>query len=145
MRAREPLQREVFRPYRLLGLAMAFAGLLWSGVFVYLFTFDWVPWRTWASVVFFMTFFAVATRYYWRAAIVVDGQSLTYRGFLVTRCFGVNDIRKLDVVPGIITVYAIRLADRAVHFTSLFARHRVLAELLVQRAGLSSSPLGGAG
>lgn len=130
---------EVFRPYRLLALAMAGAGALWISVGALLLTFDDVHWKTWASVVFFICFFGVATWYYWRSAIFVEGQSFTHRGFLRTRRCGLADIRKLEIAPGIITVYSVRVSNQVVHFTSLFARHRALAKLLVERAGLAGS------
>jgi len=44
---------------------------------------------------------------------------------------------KVDVVPGPVTVYAVRLRGQLVHFTSFFAQHRRLMELLVDRAGLA--------
>lgn len=139
MRAPQEKPAEVFRPNRLLAAAMAAAGALWVAVGVLLFTFDDVHWKTWASVVFFICFFAVSTRYYWRSAIVVEGESFTYRGLLRTRRCGLEDIRKLEIAPGLITVYSVRVADHVMHFTSLFTRHRTLAQLLVDRAGLASS------
>jgi hypothetical protein len=132
--------RQVFRPNRLLAAAMAGAGALWLGVFIYLCTFDGVPLSTMLSVLFFIAFFAVSLLYYARSAIVVEGGQLVYRGLVRTLRFGFQDIRKVDVVPGIITVYAIRLPGRFVHFTSLFTQHRRLAQLLVERAGLAPLP-----
>ncbi len=139
MRVPEERATEVFRPYRLLAFAMACAGALWIGVAVLLATFDDVHWKTWASVAFFICFFAVSTWYYWRSAIFVEGHSFTYRGFLRTRRCGLSDIRKLEIAPGLITVYSVRVSNQVMHFTSLFARHRTLAQLLVDRAGLASS------
>ncbi|MCI0571847.1 MAG: PH domain-containing protein [Myxococcaceae bacterium] len=129
--------RQVFRPSRILATLTAVSGLLWLGVFVYLCTFRGVPLHLFASVVFFVALFAVATVYYGRSAIVVEGSQLTYRGMVRTLQFGFQDIRKLDVLPSLITVYAIRLPGRLVHFTSLFPQHRRLAQLLVEQAGLA--------
>ncbi|MGQ0506456.1 MAG: PH domain-containing protein, partial [Myxococcaceae bacterium] len=51
------------------------------------------------------------------------------------------DIRKLDVLPGPVTVYAIRGEGRLVHFTSFFKHHQALMALLVERAGLAPTHL----
>jgi hypothetical protein len=127
----------VFRPYRGLAAAMAVAGLLWAGVFVYLLSFDGVPLVTWLSTAFFIVFFAVSLTYYARSAIVLDARGMTYRGMVRTQRFSFADIRNVHVLPGPVTIYAVRGKDRLVHFTSFFSQHRTLMELLVQRAGLS--------
>lgn len=130
-------ERQVFRPSPVLAVLMALAGLLWLGVLLYLSTFRGVPLRTLLSALFFVAFFAVAFLYYARSAIVVEGRQLIYRGMVRTRRFRVQDIRKLDVLPSLITVYAIRLPGKLVHFTSLFPHHQRLARLLVEQAGLA--------
>ena len=134
-------QPEVFRPHRILAVVMALAGLLWVATGALLLTFDGVPWKTWASVAFFIVFFAVSTGYYARSAIVVEGESLTYRGILRTRRCGMSEIRKLEILPGLITVYSIRVSEGVMHFTSLFSRHQALARLLVDRSGLTTAPV----
>lgn len=137
----QPPKPEVFRPHRILAVVMALAGLLWVGTGVFLFTFDGVPWKTWASVAFFIVFFALATGYYARSAIVVEGESLTCRGIMRTRRYGLSEIRRLEILPGIITVYSIRVSEGVMHFTSLFSRHQALARLLVDRSGLTTAPV----
>jgi hypothetical protein len=137
MGARDALEgRQVFRPSRVLAVLMAAAGALWLAVLLYLSTFEGVPLRLYLSCGFFILFFAVAFLYYARSAIVVEGRQLTYRGLVRTMHFRLQDIRRLEVLPSIITVYAIRLPGQLVHFTSLFPHHRHLAQLLVERAGL---------
>jgi bacteriorhodopsin len=116
---------------------MGVAGLLWVAVLVYLMTFEGVPARTFLSALFFVAFFGVSHAYYARAAIEVDSGGVTYRGMVRTERFAFKDILKLDVWPGLVTVYAIRARDRGVHFTSFFSHHRRLVELLVERAGLA--------
>jgi hypothetical protein len=115
---------------------MAAAGLLWLAVLGYLLTFDGVPLKTWLSTAFFIVFFAVSLAYYGRTRIVVDAGGITYRGMVRTRRFLFDDIRKVDVLPGLVTVYAIRCREGLVHFTSFFQHHQHLARLLVERAGL---------
>lgn len=116
---------------------MGVATLLWLGVLFYLLRFDGVPVQTFLSAVFFVLFFAVSVTYYGRTRIVVDSAGMTYRGMVRTRRFSFSDIRKVDVLPGLVTVYAVRGSRGFVHFTSLFDQHRHLARLLVERAGLS--------
>lgn len=116
---------------------MAAAGVLWVTVLVYLLRFDDVPVKTFLAVIFFVVFFAVSLVYYARTRIVVDARGITYRGMVRTRHYSFQDIRKVDVMPGPVTVYAIRdTCGGFVHFTSFFQHHRRLAALLVERAGL---------
>ena len=115
---------------------MLIAGLFWIAVFVYLLRFDHVPLRLMLGPVFFIAFFGLALAYYGRTAIFVDAGGLTYRGLVKTRRVGYEEIRNVDVLPGLVTVYAIAAPAARLFFTSLFAHHRRLAELLVERAGL---------
>lgn len=137
----KPPKTEIFRPHRLLACVMACAGLLWVAAGGLLLTFEGVEWKTWASVAFFIVFFAVSTWYYARSAIVVEGESLIWRGLWRTRKFGMSEIRKLEILPGIITVYSVRVSEGVMHFTSLFSRHQTLARLLVDRSGLTTAPV----
>ena len=116
---------------------MGVATLLWLGVLLYLLRFDGVPVQTFLSALFFVLFFAVSVTYYGRTRIVVDAGGITYRGMVRTRRFSFSDIRKVDVLPGPVTVYAVRGNRGLVHFTSLFSHHQHLARLLIERAGLS--------
>ena len=128
---------EVFRPRPVLAIAMGIAALLWLFVLVYLMQFEGVPAKTFVSAIFFVVFFGVSLTYYARTAIVVDGGGVTYRGLVRTDYFPFRDILKVDILPGPVTVYAVRGRGRGMHFTSFFAQHRRLLELLVERAGLA--------
>ena len=128
---------EVFRPRPVLAAAMAVAALLWIFVLVYLMQFEGVPAKTFISAIFFVVFFGVSLSYYARTAIFVDGGGVTYRGLVRTDYFAFGDILKVDILPGPVTVYAVRGRGRGMHFTSFFTQHRRLMELLVERAGLS--------
>jgi hypothetical protein len=130
--------RQVFRPRRILAALMAGAGLLWISVLGYLMSFEGVPLQTFLAALFFVVFFAVSLMYYGRSSIVVDERGITCRGMVRTRRFSFTDIHKVDVLPGPVTVYAIRGRGGFVHFTSFFLHHRRLAALLVERAGLSA-------
>ena len=138
MESRPNPKPQVFRPRRLLAFLMAGAGLLWAAVLVYLLHFEGVPFKTFFAVGFFLVLFSLSGAYYGRTAIFVDSKGVTYRGVVRTRRFSFADIRKVDVLPGPgLIVYAIRGRGREVHFTSFFAHHRRLMQLLVERAGLS--------
>lgn len=116
---------------------MGAAGLLWVSVLVYLLSFEGVPLKMFLAVIFFVVFFGVSVMYYARTRIVVDARGLTYRGMVRTRHFSFKEIRKVDVLPGPVIVYAVRDSGGGlVHFTSFFQHHRRLAALLVERAGL---------
>jgi hypothetical protein len=128
---------EVFRPKRPLAIVMGAAGLLWIGVFFYLLQFERVPLETLLSTLFFIVFFAASVTYYARTSIEVDQAGMTYRGMVRTRRLGFDEILRIEVLDGPVTVYAVRARSLRVHFTSFFADHRRLAELLVERAGLS--------
>jgi hypothetical protein len=117
---------------------MGAAGILWLGLLVYLLmSFQDVPAQTFLAVIFFIVLFAVSLTYYARTRIVVDARGITYRGMVRTRTFSFTEIRKVDVLPGPVTVYAIRTNGGFVNFTSFFLHHRRLAALLVERAKLS--------
>jgi hypothetical protein len=134
----ESAGRQVFRPRRVLAALMAAAGILWVTVLVYLLlSFEDVPAKTFLAAIFFIVFFAVSLTYYARTRIVVDARGITYQGMVRTRRFSFKEIHKVDVLPGPVTVYAIRTNGGFVNFTSFFQHHRRLAALLVERAGLS--------
>lgn len=129
-------ENHVFRPHRLLALLMAGSGVLWAFALGWLLTFNGVPFKLLLGTGLFVGFFALATLYYARTLVAVDRSGVTYRGMMRTRRFIFGEIRRVDVFPGPITIYAIRGPRDFCHFTSFFPGHRSLAELLVQRAGL---------
>ncbi len=134
--AEQPL---IFRPFVVLPVLMAVAGALWTGVLVYLLTFDGIPTQTLLSAGGFALFFALAVLYYGRSAVVVDETGVTWRGMVSRSRVPWSDIRRMHVLPGPITVYAVRTPRRMWHFTSFFRNHRRLAELLVERANLAGA------
>lgn len=134
MEARQ--SHQVFRPHRVLALLMAISGAFWAFALGWLLTFNGVPLKLLVATGLFAAFFALGTLYYGRTHVLVDQGGVTYRGMLRTKRFIFGDIRRVDVFPGPITVYAIRGHGDFCHFTSFFPGHRTLAELLVQRANL---------
>jgi hypothetical protein len=137
MEGRKSFKAQVFRPRGILTALMAGAGLLWLAVLGYLLQFEGVPAKTLGSAVFFVLFFAVSSAYYGRTAIFLDAAGVTFRGMLRTQRLSYAAIRKVDVLPGPVTVYAIRGEGRLMHFTSFFGQHQRLVEMLVERAGLA--------
>src|SRR2546425_3165281 len=122
---------EVFRPRWYFGAVMGVCAAVWLFVLVYLSTFNDVPAKTFASVIFFIVFFAVSVVYYVRTAIFVDTTGVTYRGIVRTQRISFEDIKKVDVLPGPIVVYAIRAKGGLVHFTNFFRHHQRLMKLVV--------------
>src|SRR5260370_14835852 len=106
---------EIFRPRKVLAAAVGAGGMVWCAVLIYLTQFDRVPARTFLSALFFVLFFALSLTYYARTAIFVDGAGGTYRGIMRTEHFSFQDIRNVHVLPGRVTVYAIRRNVRFVH------------------------------
>jgi len=118
---------------------MGVAGFLWVGMLLFLLLkFQNVPTKTYLTVIFFIALFAVSLTYYARTRIVVDARGITYQGMVRKRSYSFKEIRKVDVLPGPVTVYAIRTSGGLVNFTSFFQHHRRLAALLVERANLAS-------
>ena len=70
-----------------------------------------------------MVFFGVSLTYYARTAIVVDGGGVTYRGMVRTDYFAFRDILKVDILPGPVTVYAVRGRGRG---TLLLRTHVIM-------------------
>lgn len=126
----------VFRPSRWLGALSALAGALWVGIFAYLTTFDGVPVSTYLSALAFIVLFVLSVVYHVRTAILVDAQGLTYRGLVRQQRLPFSDVARLDVVPGPITIYAVTGRSGRMQFSNFFERHRSLAEIVVERAGL---------
>ncbi|MFL5321832.1 MAG: PH domain-containing protein [Myxococcaceae bacterium] len=125
----------VFRPHRVLAVAMAGAAVFWGYALYFLLGFDGVPWKTLVTAASFTAFFLAGVLYYGRTAIYVDDGGLTYRGMVRTIRIEFDQIRALQVLPGPLTVYSIRGAGRFVHFTSFFRRHRALARIITERTG----------
>lgn len=125
----------IYRPHRALAAAMAGAMLFWAYALYFLAGHGGVPWKTLATAGAFTVFFAVAAIYYARSAVLVDDSGFTVRGIVRTSRFRFNDIRAVRVLPGPLTVYSISAANRFIHVTSFYRRHRKLMQTLVERSG----------
>lgn len=130
-----PAKPQVFRPSLALGAAMGFAAALWLAALIFLCAVGESASQV-VSAAALLVFFAVALVYYVRSRIVVDAGGLIVRTLVRTVRLSFADIRHVEVLPGPVTVYAVRAQGRLFHFTSFFRQHRRLAALLVDRAGL---------
>jgi hypothetical membrane protein len=127
----------VFRPQPMLGVSMAVAAAFWLSVLVFLIQHPIVPPHTFISAAFFVLMFLLSVLYYARTAIVVDGAGVTYRGIVRNTRIAFDELQKLSVVPGLITVYTVSGGRKNISFTSIFQRHRELAALVRERAALN--------
>lgn len=131
--------RLIFRPRVEFSLLTGAAALFWCSVLLYLLRFDGLPAQTLGSAALMAGFFIVMLVYYARTAITVDEGGLTFRGMVRKRRYEYSEIRRLEVLQGPISVYAVRTEGRPVHFTSFFRHHDRLMRLLLERAELESS------
>ncbi len=128
--------QRTFRPQPLLGVAMAVAAVFWISVLAFLVVNPTVPLKTFASTVFFVVLFVASVFYYVRTAILVDGEGITYRGMVRVVRLRFDDIQRLAVIPGLITLYTVHAGRQTFSFSSFFQRHKELVELLRERAAL---------
>jgi hypothetical protein len=126
--------KRTFRPQPLLGVAMAVAALFWISVLAFLLAYPTVPLKTFASTAFFVILFVGSVFYYVRTAILVDGDGITYRGMVREKRLSFRDIKKVAVLPGLITMYTVHAGRQTFSFSSFFQRHKELVELLRERA-----------
>ena len=126
----------IFRPQPLLGVAMAVAAAFWLAVLAFLLNNPAVPAKTFVSTGFFVVLFMLSVVYYVRTAIVVERDCLTYRGMVRKVRLKYDEIQKVAVVPGLITLYTVYAGPRTFSFSSFFPRHKELVALLRERAAL---------
>ena len=116
---------------------MGVAAAAWLAALLFLVQDGGTPAQTVVGAAALLVFFAIACLYYARAAIFVDGAGLVVRSLVRTRRYSFREIRRVVVLPGPVTVYAVTAGRRPFLFTSFFKHHRALADLMVDRAGLS--------
>ena len=128
--------KRIFRPQPLLGVAMAVAAVFWISVLAFLVVNPSVPLKTFASTAFFVILFVGSVFYYVRTAILVDMEGITYRGMLREVRLRFDQIQRLAVLPGLITLYTVHAGRHTFSFSSFFQRHKDLVELLREKAAL---------
>ena len=115
---------------------MAVAAAFWLAVLVFLVKNPVVPAKTFLSTGFFVVLFVSSVAYYARTAILVDREGLIYRGLVREVRLKFDEIQRLAVIPGLITLYTVHAGGRTVSFSSFFQRHQELVELVRERAAL---------
>ena len=128
--------KRIFRPQPFLGVSMAVAAVFWISVLAFLVANPTVPLKTFASTAFFVILFVASVFYYLRTAILVDGEGITYRGMVREVRLRFDDIQRLAVLPGLITLYTVHAGRHTFSFSSFFQRHKELIALLRERAAL---------
>ncbi len=120
-----------------LRVAVMAAALVWAGTLALLVQFPDVAPRTLWSATAFLVFFIVFSAYYDRLAITVTGD-----GIVVSRLWNrvpvrFEDILRIEVHQGFAgTMYDVLTRRGLVQFSSLFARHQELFDLLLEKAEL---------
>ncbi len=116
---------------------MTFAAAFWLSVFVFLLEHPEVGLTTWLSTALFVGLFLSSVLYHARTRIFVDGDSVTYQGVLKRTTLSFGDIQKVQVLPGIVTLYLVQAGRRNIAFTSFFRRHKELVALVREKADLA--------
>lgn len=116
---------------------MGLAAVFWISVLAFLVRFPFVSAETFVSAGFFVTLFVVSVTYYVRTSIRVDEAKVTYQGMLKSVELPFEAISKVQVMPGLITLYVVVGGRKSFHFTSFFTRHRELVQLVRERARLA--------
>jgi hypothetical protein len=131
-----PAERR-YKPRRLLRTAVAAAAALWGAVLVLLVRDPSSDPRSVLGAALFATFFLAFSFVYAATWIAVTGEGIVASTPFRRRPVPFEDIVEIRVIDGLAgRVYAVFTRRGLVHFTSLFARHRELFELLLDRAAL---------
>jgi hypothetical protein len=132
------MEARVYKTRLPLRVAVATAGLLWAAVLLALLVSPGAEAGAILGAAAFCAFFAAFNFVYQRTSITVTPEGIVastpLRG---QRPVPFRDILEIVVQDGLVgRVYAIVTRRGAVQFTSLFARHRELFDLLRERAEL---------
>ena len=120
-----------------LRIAVGSAAALWAGVLAVLLGAPGAEPRALAGATAFAAFFIAFSFVYGRTWIAVTPQGIVAATPFRVRPVPFEEIQEIVVQDGLAgRVYAVFTRRGLVQFTSLFARHRELFELLRERAGL---------
>lgn len=129
---------EIFRPRLWVRGVVLLAVAHWVWVFFALVRYDSTSTQAFAGVGFFIALFTILGLFYNYQAIEVNSDGVIVRSVTSFREVRFADIQGVHVAPGFLqTSYSIRARKGSVSFTSLFANHQRLLELIVERARLS--------
>jgi hypothetical protein len=126
-----------FRTRLSLRVAIWLAAALWASVLCLLVAMPGVERRTVLSAAAFVAFFGAFGFVHARTWIAVTSEGIVASTPFRTRPVAFGEIERIVVQEGLGgRLYALKTQRGPVQFTSLFARHRELFDLLVERAGL---------
>jgi hypothetical protein len=129
--------KRTYRTVLPLRLAVAAAAVFWGAAFAVLVGAPEVDRAVVVGSAAFSAFFAAFTFVYGRTAITVTRDGIVASSPFRRRLVRFEEILQVVVRDGVGgRVYALVTRRGPVHFTSLFARHRELFELILDRAGL---------
>jgi hypothetical protein len=129
--------RDTYRTRLPLRIAVGAAAAFWGAVFAVLVRAPGVEPRIVIGSGAFLLFFAAFTLVYGRTSITVTRDGIVAATPFRRRPVRFEDILQIVVRDGVGgRVYSVLTRRGPVHFTSLFARHRELFELLLERADL---------
>jgi hypothetical protein len=127
----------IYRTLLPLRIAVALAAAFWAGVLVTLVRLGASDLRALFTAGGFVAFFLVFTVVYGRTSITVTHDGIVAASPFRRRPVPFEEILEIVVQDGLLgRVYAVVTRRGLVHFTSLFARHRELFEVLLERAEL---------
>ncbi len=129
---------QTFRTRLPLRIAVGLAAAFWGAVLVLLVRLPGAEPRSLAGAAAFAAFFLAFTVVYGRTSITVTDEGIVAATPFRRRPVRFDDILRIVVQDGLGgRVYAVVTRRGLVRFTSLFARHRELFELLLERAHLA--------
>jgi hypothetical protein len=126
-----------FRTWLPLRVALWVAAGFWAGAFAVLLKAPGTRAPLVACAAGLVAFFVASAIIYGRTSI-----TLTREGIVAATPFGRRPVRYDDILRVVVRdgvggrVYALLTRRGPIHFTSLFSRHRELAELILERAAL---------
>ena len=131
------MEARIYRTRLPVRLAVGIAGLFWAAVLTALLLSPGAEPRAILGAGAFVAFFAGFTFVYLRSSITVTGEGIVSATAFRRRPVRFQDIVEIVVQDGLGgRVYAVFTRAGMVQFTSLYARHRELFELLRERADL---------
>lgn len=122
-------------------MAVASAAVFWAAVLVMFLRLPGTDPRLAVAAAAFVLFFLASTVVYGRTSITVTPEGIVAASPFRRRPVRFDEIVQIVVRDGLGgRVYAVITRRGLVQFTSLFARHRELFELLLERAQLRPRP-----
>ncbi len=126
-----------YRTRLALRLSVMAAAAIWAATLLLLVQYPEVTPRTLLSATAFLVFFVLFSAYYDRLAITVTGDGIVVSRMWRRFAVRFEEILRIEVRVGVAgTIYQVLTRRGLVHFSSLFARHRELFDLLRDKAGL---------